>query len=458
MAVTQVSRIQHRRGLQQDLPQLASAELGWSIDTRKLYIGNGSLDEGAPSTGVTRILTEHDVPVISQLSGSYTFVGNVAGNVAQTGTNLLTPTRRSYQQKLDDFVNVRDFGATGDGSTDDTEAINRILQQIYKTGSSETQPLTRRTIYFPGGQYKITDTITIPTFARLVGDGSSSVIIKQESGNRSVANICDSKFQTGANIGNSGAVLPGYIEISGIQFLNSNATITRPLMTIDSASNIRIYNSSFVGNSTTANCVNILSTVEQTRTLTFDTCNFLSAGNGVSVIGNNVESFRITNSQFDQITNSGVFLGESIGFISIGNFYGNVGKGVLSTSGLNFNFALGDHYYGNLTTNLENVGLALGNVLISGSHVKSLDNNSSFGIGTLLSNTSMIISYEISTSTARRFGTFNYFSDGTDYIINDDYSETAISANANLTANSTHLIGSVAGGTGQIKLFFTQFN
>ena len=29
MAVTQISRIQHRRGLEQDLPQLSSAELGW---------------------------------------------------------------------------------------------------------------------------------------------------------------------------------------------------------------------------------------------------------------------------------------------------------------------------------------------------------------------------------------------------------------------------------------------
>jgi hypothetical protein len=42
MAIVQISRIQHRRGLQQDLPQLASGELGWSIDERRLYIGNGT--------------------------------------------------------------------------------------------------------------------------------------------------------------------------------------------------------------------------------------------------------------------------------------------------------------------------------------------------------------------------------------------------------------------------------
>jgi hypothetical protein len=61
MAILQISRIQHRRGLQEDLPQLASAELGWSIDTRKLYIGNGTVDEGAPTEGVTEILTENSI-------------------------------------------------------------------------------------------------------------------------------------------------------------------------------------------------------------------------------------------------------------------------------------------------------------------------------------------------------------------------------------------------------------
>jgi hypothetical protein len=57
MAVVQISKIQIRRGLQENLPQLASAEMGWSIDERRLFIGNGTLAEGAPTTGVTEILT-----------------------------------------------------------------------------------------------------------------------------------------------------------------------------------------------------------------------------------------------------------------------------------------------------------------------------------------------------------------------------------------------------------------
>ena len=36
MSIVQISQIQVRRGLNQDLPQLASGELAWSNDTRQL--------------------------------------------------------------------------------------------------------------------------------------------------------------------------------------------------------------------------------------------------------------------------------------------------------------------------------------------------------------------------------------------------------------------------------------
>lgn len=59
MAIVQVSRITNRKGLAENLPQLAGAELGWCIDARRLFIGNGTLQEGAPIIGNTEILTEY---------------------------------------------------------------------------------------------------------------------------------------------------------------------------------------------------------------------------------------------------------------------------------------------------------------------------------------------------------------------------------------------------------------
>ena len=59
MAIVQISRITQRKGLQENLPQLAGAEFGWSIDQRRLFIGNGTIEEGAPEIGNTEILTEY---------------------------------------------------------------------------------------------------------------------------------------------------------------------------------------------------------------------------------------------------------------------------------------------------------------------------------------------------------------------------------------------------------------
>ena len=58
MAIVQISQITNRKGYNSNLPQLAGAEFGWSTDTRQLYIGNGTTEEGAPAIGNTEILTE----------------------------------------------------------------------------------------------------------------------------------------------------------------------------------------------------------------------------------------------------------------------------------------------------------------------------------------------------------------------------------------------------------------
>jgi len=78
MAILQISRIQSRRGLREDLPTLSSAELGWAIDTRELYIGNGDPGESSPMPGEnTRILTEFDLLGNGQSIFDITLQGNV---------------------------------------------------------------------------------------------------------------------------------------------------------------------------------------------------------------------------------------------------------------------------------------------------------------------------------------------------------------------------------------------
>jgi Major tropism determinant N-terminal domain len=91
MAVVQISQIKHRRGTSENLPQLASAELGWSVDTQQLYIGNGTLAEGAPEIGNTRILTTKDIPfanstVISAPALSNNTTANITALVFTSAT------------------------------------------------------------------------------------------------------------------------------------------------------------------------------------------------------------------------------------------------------------------------------------------------------------------------------------------------------------------------------------
>jgi hypothetical protein len=84
-------------------------------------------------------------------AGAVTFTAAGAGAVP-----------RSVQSKERDIVSVKDFGATGDGVTDDTAAI----QAAFATG--------KKVIYMPAGVYKTTSTITVPAYYSLIGDGHTS--------------------------------------------------------------------------------------------------------------------------------------------------------------------------------------------------------------------------------------------------------------------------------------------
>jgi hypothetical protein len=173
VAIVQISRITQRKGLASDLPQpLAGAELGWATDDRRLFIGNGTIEDGAPVLGNTEVLTEFSD--ILGFATSYTYEGDAAGYTVQTGATAGSPVTQSIQRRLDSYAIVTDFGAKGDGITDDTAAINRALYQLY---CREVNPQIRRSLFFPAGTYVITDTLNIPPFAYLYGEGSNSSII-----------------------------------------------------------------------------------------------------------------------------------------------------------------------------------------------------------------------------------------------------------------------------------------
>ena len=278
MAVVQISRVQQRRGLQQDLPQLASAEFGWTLDQRRLFIGNGTISEGAPSEGVTEILTQYSD--VLDIVKNYTFKGRAAGYTAQTGAAAGNPVKRYWQDKLDDVVSVKDFGATGDGVTNDAAAINRAIAQIYLYNRVQTVAATRRTIYFPAGVYLLSgDVIRIPPWLRIIGDGINSTIIKQTDATQScVLQFSDSKLQTGSNLGRYNAALATQVDIENLTIQNDNERDLVVIESTDAATFKLVAFAGVVTENTEGNAVysgvRFKSTKRKSQNINFDLCQF----------------------------------------------------------------------------------------------------------------------------------------------------------------------------------------
>ena len=335
MAIVQISQITNRLGVNADLPQLAGAELGWSTDTRQLYIGNGTLAQGAPVIGNTEILTEFSD--ILAFTNTYTYKGQAAGYTVQTGPTPGTPVSQSLQSWLDQFASVTDFGAVGDGVTDDTAAINRALYQLY---CREVNTQIRRGLFFPAGRYLVSGTINIPPYAMLYGEGTNSSVISLASNGGTVAYVAqtaDSLQQTGTNIGSNGAVPPQYVNISNLGFQSVDPLSN--IFLVGQAKNCHFQNVGFFGPLTTANLsTNADNTVgvdfNSTTSLicsqiVFDGCLFTGTVYAVNT-GQELQGVTFTNGKFITLY-QGIVLGNGTvtnggptGVRIVGNFFNTI--------------------------------------------------------------------------------------------------------------------------------------
>lgn len=173
MAVVQISRIQIRRGQKNvgtGIPQLASGEMAWAIDTQELYIGNGAISEGSPAVGNTKILTEADN--LLDLIGQYVYKADSA--LIQTGSDPNYPITRTLQERLDDRVTSAEYGILSNAG-DQATAIQRAIDNLFITnkvnGASD-----RVTLEFAPGVYEFSTTIYIPSYATIVGAGKQKTI------------------------------------------------------------------------------------------------------------------------------------------------------------------------------------------------------------------------------------------------------------------------------------------
>lgn len=72
------------------------------------------------------------------------------------GTALIGHRGRTLRNRLDDSVSVKDFGAVGDGSTDDTSAIQAALDSSFQN------------VFFPEGEYLVSSPLVVSGFGKTI--------------------------------------------------------------------------------------------------------------------------------------------------------------------------------------------------------------------------------------------------------------------------------------------------
>lgn len=315
MAVIQISKIQQRRGqtAQTGFPQLSSGELGWSIDTQELYIGNGSVSEGAPAVGNTQLITEHNIAnfFLYAQSGGYTY-GSKWDGTSYT-SNINGVLKRSIQTKLDDFVNLNDFlPIDATTVTDYTLYFRNAINYASGVGKPLIVPENR-------DGYVVTGTITIPPNTEIRGAGPTKTVIRNISSTCTFQTVSSDVVPkigvTGATAIESGSFAPKNIRINGISFINSFTTNASPILQLDCLSDSVIEYCEFVG--------------DDSSLVTTSTASAINFRDIVGYPANTTDNVKIQNNVFRSIS-SAIVSNYDIANISIvGNKFKTLNKGIV---------------------------------------------------------------------------------------------------------------------------------
>jgi hypothetical protein len=158
---------------------------------------------------------------------------NFIPNITVIEADWLNDVNNAVYNTLDGFVNVKEFGAVGDGVADDTAAIQAAINAGAPQGSA---------IYFPAGTYRTTATVGFTSSnaqqfgLRIVGENNIYTEIKADhsSGpvlalNRSFGTVSDIAL-TASTARNTGAAGANYgVLMEGPNTLTNNAVASMSL-------------------------------------------------------------------------------------------------------------------------------------------------------------------------------------------------------------------------------------
>ncbi|WP_274362876.1 right-handed parallel beta-helix repeat-containing protein [Paenibacillus thermotolerans] len=98
--------------------------------------------------------------------GVFTYDASDVTSPDNTGTVIVAASGARFKRVYDDALNIKWFGAKGDGVTDDSAAIQACVNAA-----------THATVYIPDGVFKVTSTIVVPQLTSIRGNGYASQLL-----------------------------------------------------------------------------------------------------------------------------------------------------------------------------------------------------------------------------------------------------------------------------------------
>lgn len=138
-------------------------------DNGQTLLAGGSQTIQAWGLGKRYDTVNSEASGVWQDGAHYERVPTISPSLLGGGGKFLERSKPQYEGvAASQFINIKtQFGAAGDGKSDDTDALNRALRESSSSG---------RILWIPAGVYLVYDTVTIPAGAKVVGQSWSQIM------------------------------------------------------------------------------------------------------------------------------------------------------------------------------------------------------------------------------------------------------------------------------------------